>query len=160
MAEELTHWKKLTNPEYIGAYSLQPNEQKTVTIVNVCRQKVKGTDGKEQDCTVAILLNEKPFILNKTNCKILTKIFGTPYIENWKEKRIIIHAEPVRAFGETVDAIRVLPLIPILPTLVPTSPKWEGAVQALRESKTTIEAIMKGYQLTEENKELLIKQSK
>lgn len=157
---ELTHWKKLTNPDYIGAYSLQPNEQRVVKILSVCRQKVKGTDGKETECTVAKLENEKPLILNKTNCKTITKVAGTPFIEKWQGLKVIIHAEPVKAFGEVVDALRILPLVPILPELQPSSPKWAGAIIALKEGKTNIEAIEKGYKLSAENKKLLIELSK
>jgi hypothetical protein len=46
-------------------------------------------------------------IINKTNAKIITKILDTPYIEHWAGKSIIIYAAKVRAFGETVDALRV-----------------------------------------------------
>lgn len=157
---DLTHWKKLTNPDYIGAYSLQPNEQRVVKILSVCRQKVKGTDGKETECTVAKLENEKPLILNKTNCKTITKVAGSPFIENWAGLKVIIHAEPVKAFGDVVDALRVLPIAPILPELHPASPKWEGAISALKEGKTTMEAIEKGYKLSKENKKLLTDLSK
>lgn len=160
MSSELTHWKKLTNPDYIGAYSLQPGEEKIVEIVTVGRQKVKGSDGKETECTVAQLKNEKPFILNKTNCKTLTKVFGTPYIEQWKGKRIIIFADKVKAFGDVVDALRVRPTVPILPALSPKSPKWLGAVEAIREKKVTLEAIEKSYSLSLEDKQALIEQSK
>lgn len=160
MSSELTHWKKLTNPDYIGAYSLQPGEEKIVEIVTVGRQKVKGSDGKETECTVAQLKNEKPFILNKTNCKTLTKVFGTPYIEQWKGKRIIIFADKVKAFGDVVDALRVRPTVPILPSLSPKSPKWLGAVEAIREKKVTLEAIEKSYSLSPEDKQALIEQSK
>lgn len=160
MSSELTHWKKLTNPDYIGAYSLQPGEEKIVEIVTVGRQKVKGSDGKETECTVAQLKNEKPFILNKTNCKTLTKVFGTPYIEQWKGKRIIIFADKVKAFGDLVDALRVRPTVPILPALSPKSPKWLGAVEAIREKKVTLEAIEKSYSLSPEDKQALIEQSK
>ena len=156
METTLTHWKKLTNTEYIGAYSLQPGEEKPVKILSVGKQKVKGTDGKETECIVAKLENEKPFILNKTNCKILTKVFGTPFIENWKNQRIVIHSEPVKAFGETVDALRVLPIKPLLPELTPESAKWAGAVEALKNEKTTIEAIERAYKLTPENRESLL----
>ena len=156
MSNELTHWKKLTNPDYIGAYSLQPGEEKVVEIISVCRQKVKGTDGKETECTVAQLKNEKPFILNRTNCKTITKVAGSPFIENWNGLRVIIYADKVKAFGDVVDALRVKPTAPILPELTPQSPKWKGAIDALVNAKTTIEAIEKAYKLTKENRELLL----
>lgn len=156
MSTELTHWKKLTNPNYIGAYSLQPGEERTVEIISVGKEKVKGTDGKEQECIVAVLKNEKPFILNKTNCKTLTKVYGTPFIENWKGKKIIVFSEKVKAFGDVVDALRIKPFVPILPELKPDSPKWNGAVDALRNGTVTIEQIEAKYKLTPANKTELL----
>lgn len=156
MTDKLTHWKTLTNPNYIGAYSLQPGEERTVEIISVGKEKVKGTDGKEQECIVATLKNEKPFILNKTNCKTLTKVYGTPFIENWKGKKIIVFAEKVKAFGDVVDALRIKPFVPILPELKPDSPKWNGAVEALRNGTVTIEQIESKYKLTAINKTNLL----
>lgn len=157
--DPLTHWKKLTNPDYIGAYELLPGEERVVQIISVGRQKVKGTDGKEQECTVATLKNEKPFILNKTNCKTLTKLFGTPFIENWKDQRIIVFVDKnVKAFGETVEALRIKPVVPILPDLTPDSTKWAGAVEALKKKQVTVEQIEKQYKLTAEHKKQLKEQ--
>ena len=157
MANEiLTHWKSLTNTDYIGAYSLQPGEEKVVEIISVGREKVKGTDGKETECTVAKLKGEKPFILNRTNCKTLTKVFETPFIENWKNVQITVFAEKVKAFGETVDALRIRPTKPKLPDLSPNSPKWDGAFAAVKAGTSKIETIEKFYSLTKENKKLLL----
>jgi hypothetical protein len=151
----LTHWKKLTNPEYIGAYSLQPGEERVVQILSVGRKMVKGTDGKETECTVANLKGEKPFILNKTNCKTLTKVAGSPFIENWVNLKITIYVDAVKAFGDVVDALRIRSIKPQLPSLSPSSPKWDGAIEALSTGKTTIEAIEKAYSLSPESKKLL-----
>lgn len=155
----LTHWKKLTNPDYIGAYSLQPGEEKTVEIVSVSKQKVKGTDGKEQDCIVAILKGEKPMVLNKTNCKTLAKIYDDPYIENWGGKKIIVFAAKVKAFGDVVDALRIKPEIPILPKLTKDSPKWAGAVKALKDGTCKIDDIEKKYTITKQDRETLLTES-
>lgn len=106
--ENLTHWKKEFNYDYLGSYSLLPNEEKTLTIKETKKQKVKGADGKEQECFVAYFIeNEKPMILNKTNCKVISKIYSTPYIEQWNGIRIIVYAAQVKAFGDLVDALRV-----------------------------------------------------
>lgn len=153
---ELTHWKKLINPAYIGAYSLQPGEEKIVEIESVGREEVKGPDGKKDVCTVAKLKNEKPFILNSTNCKTLTKVFATPYIEEWRGKRVIIYAEKVKAFGDFVEALRIRPTAPILPQLTPKSEKWLGAIKALVAGTTTIDKIEASYSLTKENREALL----
>lgn len=149
---QLTHWKKLTNPDYIGAYSLLPNEERVVEIESVTRKMVKGEGGKEEECTVANLKGEKPFILNKTNCKTLERIYGTPYIEQWYGKSIIIFAAKIKAFGEEMEALRIRNVKPPLPRLEPTSDKWKGAVAALVASTVTMEQIEARYFLTHELK--------
>lgn len=103
----LTHWKKLENPDYIGAYAFEPGEEKTVTIRSVSRDMVIGADGKKEECTVVFFCEEKPMILNVTNAKMITKHAGTPYIEKWPGVRITLCVERVKAFGDVVDAVRV-----------------------------------------------------
>ena len=62
--EKLTHWKKLINPDYLGAYSLDGMKELNVTIEKVVREMVTGTGGKKEECTVAYLKNQKPFIVS------------------------------------------------------------------------------------------------
>lgn len=104
----VTHWKKLTNPNYIGAHDFQPNQELAVIIESIATELVKNADGKSEQCIVAKLRGaKKPIILNKTNCKIITKLLGTPYIEEWTGGKIILYVAKVKAFGEIVEAIRV-----------------------------------------------------
>lgn len=106
---ELTHWKNLDNPDYIGAYAFQPGEEKCVTIRSVTREKVNGADGKSEMCTVVHFAeNEKPMILNATNGKMIQKHAGSGYIERWAGVRILLHVENVKAFGDIVEAVRVM----------------------------------------------------
>jgi len=153
-----THWKKTFNPDYIGAYILAPGEERTVTITKVVNEQVVGNNGKKEECTVAYLKDEKPFILNRTNCKIISKIYGTPYIEEWEGKAITIYAAKVNAFGEEVEALRVRQKAPIpakLPDFNPAHPKWDAAKKALKDGNTTIEQIKKAFTLSNENEKLL-----
>ena len=41
-----THWKKLTNPDYLGAYAFEPGEEKIGTIAAVREEGVVGMDGR------------------------------------------------------------------------------------------------------------------
>lgn len=104
-----THWKKLNNPDYLGAYAFQPGETKTVTIKEVRRQMVYNpSGGGQEECTVAYFVEDvKPLILNVTNCKMITKVWGSPYIEDWAGRRITLRVKKISAFGEMVDAVRV-----------------------------------------------------
>ncbi len=108
-----THWKKLTNPNYLGAYSIEDGKDLVLTIKNVREEKVVGTDGKKDDCVVCYFYeNVKPMILNSTNMKMIAKLYKTNYIEEWIGKKIQVGIEQVRAFGDIVDALRVRKIIP------------------------------------------------
>ena len=104
-----THWKKMTNPNYLGAYAFEPGEEKTGTIAQVKQEMVTGADGKSEECIVCYFREQslKPLILNKVNCKTIEKLLKTPYVENWVGKQITMCVKPVKAFGDTVDAVRV-----------------------------------------------------
>lgn len=108
-----THWKKLTNPDYLGAYSLEPGQDITLTIAKVQREVITGADGKKEECTVCYWQEpQKPMILNVTNSKMIEKLLSTPYIEEWAGRRIQIGTERVKAFGEVVEALRVRKFLP------------------------------------------------
>lgn len=108
---EKTHWKKYNNPDYLGAYAFQPGEEKTVTIKEVRREMVFNPSGSgKEECTVAHFVEDvKPLILNVTNCKTISKVWGTPYIEDWAGRKITLKVKKISAFGEMVDAVRVSP---------------------------------------------------
>lgn len=132
--EAKTHWKRLINPAYIGAYTLTPGQDMTVTIKVVGRQIVKGTDGKEEECTVAQLVGQKPLILNRTNSKSIAKLYG-PYIEDWAGKPITLFATTTKVGKETVECLRIRPTV------------TAGVVkQALTEARfrAALESIKKG----------------
>ncbi len=109
MSETLTHWKKLTNPDYLGAYALEPGQELIVTIKNVANEVVTGTDGKKETCSVMHFVeNVKPLVLNATNSKTIAKLLKTPYIEEWRGRKIQLYVQNgIKAFGDVVDAIRV-----------------------------------------------------
>ena len=78
--ENKTHWKKLTNPDYLGAYSIENGSDLIATIKSVALENVTGADGKKEQCTVIRFVEDlKPFICNRTNAKTISKIYDTPY---------------------------------------------------------------------------------
>lgn len=97
----MTHWKTQFNYDYLGAYSLPDGKDIVLTIRETKREQVVGASGKKEECFVAYFFeNVKPMILNRTNCKTMTKIFKTPNFEEWINKQIQIGAVMVDAFGE------------------------------------------------------------
>lgn len=108
-----THWKKLTNPEYLGAYALERGQDVILTISYIREETVVGPDGKKDNCVVCHFAeNVKPMILNSTNMKAISKLYGSPYIEDWAGKKVQIGVEKVKAFGDIVEALRVRNIIP------------------------------------------------
>lgn len=140
MSDKLTHWKQLKNPDYIGAYALQPGEEIILTIKSCGLEQVVGTDGKKQDCLVVHFMEPvKPMILNNTNAKTISKVHQTPYMEQWTGKKIQIYARRVRAFGEDVDALRVRDFAPKAVTVDPAK-----AIATINAA-TTLDELKKAY---------------
>ena len=119
-----THWKKLNNPDYLGAYALEPGQDLIATIKAVRKEMVTGADGKKEECTVVHFEEKdiKPLILNSTNAKTIQKLYKTPYIEEWQGRKIQLYVETVRAFGEMVEALRIRPSIPKITGPVSSEP--------------------------------------
>jgi hypothetical protein len=164
MEQQLTHWKKIKNPNFIGAHDLMDGSvtgrELVVTVGSVERKQVIGADGKSTECTVCNLVGVKPMILNSTNQKTMQKLFGSPYIEMWAGKKMTLYVAKTFAFGETVDGLRVRKEAPkeptpTLPELTPTSEHWNRAKQAITAGTTTVEAIRKSFTLTAANEALL-----
>lgn len=110
--EKKTHYKKLSNPNYIGSHDLFDEYGKakdyTLTIKTVVKEMVKGMEGKEEELVVCYFDGaKKPMILNKTNLKIISKKLDSPFIEDWKGKQVTLYVAKVKAFGEVVDALRI-----------------------------------------------------
>jgi hypothetical protein len=109
--EKLTHWKKLTNPNYLGSHDFQPNQEVKVTIEKIENVDIELFNGKKleiKNCILAYFKGaKKPMILNKENMKLITKVVGSPYVEQWQGKEIILYVANVSAFGSTVEAVRV-----------------------------------------------------
>jgi hypothetical protein len=156
--ETKTHFKKLRNPNYIGSYELMtggdPVEMQ-VTIQNATKEMVQNGDKKEE-AMVVYLKGQKPMIVNSTNAKAIASATGSPYVEDWAGKRITLYVAKIKAFGETVDALRVRKEAPGLPNLTPEHVKWQDAIIALKSGNTTLEVIKKAYILSSANEKLLI----
>lgn len=109
-----THWKSLTNPNYLGGYSIPEGQDIIVTIDFVRREEVVGAGGKKEFEVVAHLKDGVlPFILNKTNMKTIQKLYKSPYIEDWNGRAIQIYFDPTIKFGrEVVGGLRVRDFVP------------------------------------------------
>lgn len=152
-----THWKQLQNPNYLGAYSLPNGEDMPVQIEKVIKEQVKSEGGKSDECTVAYMKNQKPMILNVTNCKMITKIVGSPYIENWIGVKITLYVSKTKLKGEDVECLRIREVLPVKgkAELTPKHIKWIGAKKAIKEGTYTIDKLQSQFEISKENLILL-----
>jgi hypothetical protein len=146
-----THWKKLFNYEYLGSYSID-GEDLVLTIASIDLEMVTGNNGKKEECTVCHFAeNQKPMILNRTNCKTIEKLYKSPYKEDWIGKQIRIYSEKVSAFGTVTDALRIRPQIPTktLPELTPSHKAWGNVVKHISNGNP-ISDIRKKYTVSKD----------
>ena len=152
--QDKTHWKKLTNTNYLGSYALQPGKDLVVTITDVKKEMVKDATGSESECLIINLQNQKPLICNKTNAKSIAKAVGSPFIEDWKGKQIALYIASVRAFGETVDGLRVRPTT--VKTKALSDDEFKKLLEAIKSGKYTVEKAMDSFKFTEVQMNILI----
>ena len=160
MEEKLTHWKDTCDYKYLGAYSLAPsNEDIIVTISHVNFEEVTNEGNRKQMCKVAHFKEDiKPMILNKTNMKVLEKLYG-PFIEKWRNIKIEIGISNIKYQGEFIDALRIRHQIPKKDELKPDTETWLHAINYIVNSGVTIPQIKAKYELSEENERLLTEQT-
>jgi hypothetical protein len=144
-----THWKRLINPMYLGAYSLPPGEDMTVRIQSVGRSIVKGTDGKEEECTIATLQDQKPLILNRTNSKSIARLYG-PYIEDWSGKDITLFATKTKVAKEVVECLRVRPQVAARQVVKSDigADRWAKALESVKSGGYSANSIRAKFNLT------------
>jgi hypothetical protein len=158
-----THWKKLHNPDFIGAYAFQPNQEIVATIAKANVENVTGSNGKSEQCMVVHFKEKdlKPLICNVTNSKAIARVAGSDYIEDWANVAITLFTTQVQAFGDTVQAVRVRTIAPKieLEELKSDHPRWDGAVQSIKNGQIDIDGIKKHFKLSTKNEKLLMEQS-
>lgn len=147
-----THYKRLMNPDYIGAYALNEGEDLTVVIAHVAREVITGTGGKKEECTVAHLRGQKPFILNSTNQKSIARLYG-PYIEDWAGKPITLFASTTKLAGDTVECLRIRPSVQRRTPPKITDARLKNAIDQIKAGAFTVEKLHANFTLTPEQED-------
>ena len=96
-----THWKKLYNPNYFGAWCFEPGKDMVLTVDHVIQEVVSDEKGRKEQCMVVYFRERgaKPMICNKTNSKSLEKLAGSPYIEDWAGVKLQLYVDHNVRFG-------------------------------------------------------------
>lgn len=79
----------------------------TLTIQDIKSEEMKTHRGNKEIKEVLYFLEtQKGFVLNKTNAKRIAVLYGA-MTGDWQGKQITLYTEPVQAFGELHNALRV-----------------------------------------------------
>jgi hypothetical protein len=113
--------RAMFDKEYFYAYDLQGRDV-TVTIERVTQGKLVGTGGKSSKKPVVYFRewgkdretgkHVKGLGLNITNVRIIAAMYGSFKVEDWIGKRITLYPTTTTFGSQTVDCIRIRPMIP------------------------------------------------
>lgn len=131
-----THYRKVFDSPYLS--SMDVVDPITLSIARVT-QEVDKTKKTKDVFNTAYFAEKfirpgeklKPMILNATNSKMMAKITGSPFIEDWTGVRVTVYVEKGIKFGrDTVDGLRVMPAA-VRKSIAPDNTKmWEAAKAA------------------------------
>ena len=109
------HWRNEFTSNYFGSH-LMPADGKdmVLTIGKVQPEDLMTTDGSKKHSLVCYWQEDQlPLVLNKTNARQIAKLLKENDYTKWTGHRIQIYVDhKVKAFGETVDGIRIRTKLP------------------------------------------------
>lgn len=144
--ERPVHYRTLIDNEWLGGWDLPEGNAVVVVIESVNRYEPRQKKRKRNPRTgqledepntkldIGFKGKRKRFLANKTNQKVIAKMYG-PYVKDWIGKPIGIYFDPTVEFGkEVVGGIRVSPRIPG-GNARPTDDPLDGHVDEQRAGK-------------------------
>lgn len=162
---ENTHYRKVFDSPYLSSADVV--EPVTFTIAKVTQEVDRTKKTRDVFNTAYFVEKEirpgeklKPMILNATNSKVIHRITGTPFIEEWGGTRVTIYVDNNVRFGrETVEGLRIREA-PRRTELTPDATKaWANAKNAYRRDGN-LEAVLKHMDVSQENITRLIAEVK
>ncbi|OAM44444.1 hypothetical protein A7Q03_08760 [Eikenella sp. NML99-0057] len=163
-----THYRKVFDSPYLSAADIVEPVVLTIRCVQVEADKTKKTKDSMNTAYFAereIRAGEplKPMILNATNSKMVAKITGSPFLEDWNGVQVEIYVDHNVRFGrETVEGLRIRPAA-VRPKekkeLTPANQKmWQYAIDAYKRDGN-LDAVEARVLINEENRQALIRQA-
>lgn len=161
----VTHYRKVFDSPYLSSADVV--EPVSLTISRVTQESDKSKKTKDVFNTVYFVELEirqgeklKPMILNATNSKMLAKIAGSPFIEEWSGKRITVYVETGIKFGrDTVDGLRIRPAAARSAVTPDNAKLWTGAKEAFKRDGN-LERVLSRADMSEEHISQLITEVK
>lgn len=109
-ASQNPDWRAMYEREFIGAWDLERDI--VLVIQGVAAGELRGEKNKvDKRPIVSFRGTKKKFALNKTNGKTIAQLYGND-TRAWVGKAITLYATTTTFGRETVDCVRVRPVVP------------------------------------------------
>lgn len=166
MSDSKTHYRKAFNSPYLSSADIVGPTVLTIKCVRLERDATKKT--KDDFNTAHFVERElrpgeplKPMILNATNSKTMKELCGSPFIDDWKNVKVMVYVDSNVRFGkETVDGLRISNQAPAQAKKVitrSTPNMWTAAKEAYKRDGN-FDAVLEHAELSEENQKAIIEQ--
>ena len=159
--EDGTHYRKVFDSPYLSSADIVGPTALTIARVTQELDKTKKT--KDTFNTAYFVERElrpgeklKPMILNATNSKVMNQLAGSPFIEDWGNRRVIVYVDNAVRFGkETVEGLR-LRIPPSRKVLTPESGQaWTNAKASFKR-EGNLDKVLAHMDMTQEHVAQLI----
>tara|TARA_R110002051_G_scaffold315679_1_gene394354 strand:- start:101 stop:613 length:513 start_codon:yes stop_codon:yes gene_type:complete len=117
-----THYRKVFKSDHLSSYDLEDfiEEGRALdfTISHVNQETQVRVAGKKIDANIAYFSDGiKPLVLNATNSKIVSKLAGSNFVQDWNNIPVELYIKKGISFGkETVQGVRIKETSPKLIT--------------------------------------------
>jgi hypothetical protein len=157
--ESKTHWRVFHPTDHLGSHDFEDGERKIATIKFGGRKMVKDSKGREENCLVLQWKDKdlKPMILNVTNSKAVAKVAGSDFVEDWAGVTVELYTTMVNAFGEDMEAVRIMQTAPKVskPELTPDHKRWPEALAKMERGETDVQSMRKHWKVSAANAKIL-----
>jgi len=158
---EKNHYRKVMKSDHLGVADLEDfieSGRSLIFKIANSRQEYRTlVAGRKIDANIIYFDDAKPMVVNSTNSKTLSKLAGSPFVEDWSGLLIELYIDrDVRMKGETVGGIRIKNRTPkvTLEIMSPDHPRWSEAKQRVADGMSQQE-LSKFYQVNVETWGLL-----
>lgn len=153
---EMTHYRKVFDSPYLSAADIF--EPVVLTVARVTQETDKTKKSKDVFNTAYFQEREirpgeklKPMILNATNSKMMDRIAGSPFIEDWSGKRITVYVDSNVKFGrETVEGLRIRAAAERRMLTPESASVWANAKEAYRRDGN-LDKVLSRFDMSQEH---------
>ena len=103
----MTHWRKLRNEKYLGAWDFELGKEYPFLIDKVQKEEIQSRAGIDTRPVIYTKTSPKGIVINVVNGKMIEILHGKD-IEGWVGKTVIVTIREEIVKKEKIEAIRIL----------------------------------------------------